>query len=103
MKIITHAALIVAQDKNDRFRVLGRGICSKNKQHSPPDSLSVSSTKVPATRLEKRSRTSQSIGIQGCVAHLRKNHHRLLLRNRNVLTLAGKELKLVEETPSIQY
>ena len=44
-KILTHAASIVARNKMDRVRVLGRGVCSKSKRHSPPDSLLGSSTK----------------------------------------------------------
>ena len=47
---------------------------------------------MPATRLEKRSRTAQNNRTQGYVAHFQKNHHRLLLDNWNILTLSGKEL-----------
>ena len=78
-KIITHAGLVVAQHKKDRVRVLGSGVSSKNKQHSPPASLSGSSTNVPATGLKRQSWTAQSNCTQGYVAHFRKNYHRLLL------------------------
>ena len=40
---------------------------------------------------------AQSIYTRDNVAHLRVNHHQLLLSNWNILTLIGKELKLVEE------
>ena len=60
-KIITHAALVVAQSKKDRFRVLGRRNCLKIKRHSPPASHLSSSTNVSATRLERRSRTVQRL------------------------------------------
>ena len=53
---------------------------------------------MPATRLEKRSRTALSDRTQRSVSHFRKQHHRLQLGNRNVLTLTGKEIELVEET-----
>ena len=96
-KIITHASLIIEQNKKDHVRVLGRGTRSKSKRHFPPTSLLGSSTNMPATRLERRSRTAQSNRTQGYVAHYRKNHQRLLLGYWNVLTLTGKELKLVEE------
>ena len=96
-KIITHAASVVAQNKKNSVRVLSKGTRSKSKRHSSPAKLSGSSTNVHATRLERRSRTAQSNRTQGCVAHFRKNHHRLLLCNWNVLTLTGKELELVEE------
>ena len=36
--------------------------------------------------------TAQSNRTQGYVAHLRINHHRLLLGNSNVLNLTGNEL-----------
>ena len=39
----------------------------------------------------------QSIRTRDNVAHLRVNHHQLLLGNWNILTLTGKELELVEE------
>ena len=82
-KIITHAALVVTQNKQNGVRVLGRKASLKSKRHSPPTSLLGSSTNVPATRFERRSRTVQSNGSQGCVALLRKNHDRLLLANWN--------------------
>ena len=69
----------------------------KNKRHSSPASLLGSSTNGPATRLERWSKTAQSNCTQGYVAHFRKNHHRLLLGNWNVLTLTKKELELVKE------
>ena len=96
-KSISYAASVVAQNKKDRIRVLGRRTRSKSKRHSPPAILLCSSTSVLTTRLERRSRTAQSNRTQGYVAHFRKNHHRLLLGNRNVFTLTGKELELVEE------
>ena len=77
-KIITHAAAVVSQNKKDGVLVLGRETLSKSKRHSPPTSFLGSSTNVPATRLERRSRTAQSNRTQGYVAHFRKNHHRLL-------------------------
>ena len=40
---------------------------------------------------------AQSIRTQDNVAHSRVNHHQLLLGNWNILTLTGKELKLVKE------
>ena len=52
---------------------------------------------MPAARLERRSRTTWNNRTQGYVADFRKNHHRLLFGNWNVLTLIGKELKFVEE------
>ena len=42
-KIITYAALVVAQNKKDRIRVLGRGFRLKSKRHSPSVNLSDSS------------------------------------------------------------
>ena len=59
-KIITLAALVVAQNEKHCVRISGRGAHSKSKQHFPPASLSVSSTNVPATHLERWSRTVQS-------------------------------------------
>ena len=59
-KVMTLAASVVAQNKKDRVRVLGRGIRSKSKRHFPPASLLGNSTNVPATRLERRSRTVHS-------------------------------------------
>ena len=82
-KIKTQGASVVARNKKDRVRVLGRGIRSKSKRHSPPANLLGSSTNVPATRLEMWSRTALSNRTQGYVAHFRKNHHRLLLGNWN--------------------
>ena len=67
-KIITHAALVVAQNKKDYVPVLGRGACLKSKRHSPQASLSGSSTTVLATRLKRRSRTAQTNRTQGYVA-----------------------------------
>ena len=52
---------------------------------------------MPATRLERRSRTARSNRTPGYIAHFRKNHLRLLLGNGNVLIFTGKELELVEE------
>ena len=92
-KIIAHAASIVAQNKKDRARVPSRGTHSKSNRYFSPPSLAGSSTNVPATQ----SRTAQSNRTQGYVALFRKNHHRLLLGNWNVLTLTGKELEFVEE------
>ena len=40
---------------------------------------------------------AHSIHTRDNVAHLRVNHHQLLLGNWNILTLTGKELELVEE------
>ena len=97
LKIITHPASVVEQNKKNHVRVLGRGSRSKSKRHSPPASLSGNSTNVPATRLEKRSRTAQGNRNQSYVAHFWKNHHRLLLGTWNILTLTRKELKLVEK------
>ena len=97
LKIETHAASVVVHTKKDCVQVLCRGTCSKSTQHSPPASLSGSSNNVSTTHLERRLKTAQSNCTQGYVAHFRKNHHRLLLGNWNVLTLTGKELKLVEE------
>ena len=92
-----HAASVVAQNKKDRVRVLGRGARSKSKRQSPPASPSGSSTNVPATRLERRMEAAQSNRTQDNVAHSRSNHHQLLFGNWNILTLTGKELELVEE------
>ena len=88
---------IVIQRNPYGVRVLGRGARSKNKRQSPPASPSGSSTNVPATRLERRMEAAQSIRTRDNVAHSRVNHHQLLLGNWNILTLAGKELELVEE------
>ena len=74
-----------------------RGTRSRNKRQSPPASPSGSSTNVPATRLERRMEVAQSIRTRDNVAHLRVNHHQLLLGNWNILILTGKELELVEE------
>jgi len=41
--------------------------------------------------------TEQSNHTRDKVAHSRVNHHQLLFDNRNILTLTGKELELVEE------
>ena len=93
-----HTASVVAQDKKDRVRVLGRGARSKNKRHSPPSASFIgSSTNVLATRLQRRRRAAQSIHTQGNVARSRDKHHQMLVGNWNVLTLTGKELELVEE------
>ena len=40
---------------------------------------------------------AQSIRTRDNVANSRVNHHQLLLGNWIILTLAGKELKLIEE------
>ena len=40
---------------------------------------------------------AQSIRTRDNVAHLRTNHHQLLLSNWNILTLTRKELEMVEE------
>ena len=40
---------------------------------------------------------ARSIRTRDNVAHLRVSHHQLLLGNWNILTLTGKDLKLVEE------
>ena len=88
---------VVIQRNPYGVRVLGRGARSKNKQQSPPASPSGSSTSVPATRLERRMEAAQSIRTRDKVAHSRVNHHQLLLGNRKILTLTGKELELVEE------
>ena len=58
-KIVTHAALVVAQNKNDRVRVIGRGGHLKRKQHFPPASLSGSFANLPVTRFERRLSTAQ--------------------------------------------
>ena len=71
-KTITHAASVVARNKKDRVRVLGRGTRSKSKRHSLSASLLGNSTNVPATRLERRSRTAQSIRTQGYIAFFGK-------------------------------
>ena len=91
-KIKTHASSVVAPNKKDRARVLGRGTRSKSKRHSPSASLLGSSTNVPTTRLERRSRTAPSNRTQGYIAHFRKNYHRLLLGIWNVLTLTEKRV-----------
>ena len=96
-KIVSHAASVIEQNKKDRIRVLSGEAHSKNKRHSPPASLSGSSTNLAETRLERRSRAAQSNRTQVYVAHFRKNHHGLLLGNWNILTLTGKEFKLVEK------
>ena len=96
-KLITHAASVIAQKKGDRIRVFVRGTLLKSKQHSPPVNLLASSTNKPTTCLEMQLRTAQSNHTQGYVVHFRKNHHRLLLGNWNVLTFTEKELKLIEE------
>ena len=101
-KIITHTASVVAQNKKDRVRVLGRGTHLKSKRHFSPASPSGSSTNVSATRLERRSKTVQSNCTQSYVAQFQKNHHGLLLGNWNDLTLLRKELELVEEAKKHQ-
>ena len=75
----------------------GRKTRSKSKQYSPQASLSGNSTNVPLARLEKRSRTTQSNCTQSYLAHFRENHHKLLLGNRNVLTITNKVMELAEE------
>ena len=90
-KVIAHAASVIAQNKKNRVRLLDRGARSKSKRHSLPASFSVSSTNVPATHLERQSRTAQSNRTQGYAAHFRKNHHGLLHGNWNVLILTRKE------------
>ena len=77
--------------------MVGREADLKKKQHFSPLSLSDNSTNVPATCLERRLRTAQGNNTQGYAAHFRINHHKLLFGNWNALTLAGKELKFVEE------
>ena len=88
-KIITHPASVVAQNKKDCVRVLGRGARSKSKRRSTPASLSGNFTNVPATCLERRLRTAQSNYTQGYVPHV--------IGNWNVLTFTGKEWELVKE------
>ena len=88
---------VVIQRNPYGVRVLGRGTRSKNKRQSSPASPSASSTNVPATRLERRMEAGKNIRIRDNVAYARVNHHQLLLGNWNILTLTGKELKLVEE------
>ena len=85
-KIITHAASIVAQKRNDHVQFIGREACSKEKRHSSAVSLSGSSINLPATSLKRRSRTAQSNFTQHNVAHFRKNRYRLLLGKWNVFT-----------------
>ena len=95
---VIHAASDVSQNKKVRVRVLGRGARSKNKRQSPPSSSHFgSSTNVPATRLERRRGTAQSIHTQDNVAHSRHHHHQLRFGNWNIFTLACKEMELVEE------
>ena len=53
-KISTYAAFDVEQNKKDRVRVLGRRTRQKTKRHSPPASISGSSTNELAAHLEKR-------------------------------------------------
>ena len=88
---------IVIQRYPCGVRVLGRGARSKNKRQSPPASPSGSFTNVRATRLEGRMEAVQSICTRDSVAHSRVNCHQLLLDDRNIFTLTGKELELVEE------
>ena len=88
---------VVIQRNPYGVRVLGGGARSKNKRQSPPASPSGSSTNVPTTRLERRMEAEQIIRTRDNVAHLRVNHHQLLLVNWNILTLTGKEQELVEE------
>ena len=96
---VIHAASDVSQNKKVRVRALGRGDRSKNKRQSPPSSSHFgSSTNVPATRLERRRGTAQSIHTRGNVAHSRHHHqHQLRFGNWNVFSLTGKEMELVEE------
>ena len=51
-KILTRATLVVAQNKKDYVRVVGRGALSKSKQYFPPASLSGNCINVSATGLE---------------------------------------------------
>ena len=51
---------------------------------------------MPATRLERRRGTAQSIHTQDNVAHS-PHHHQLRFGNWNIFTLTGKEMELVEE------
>ena len=95
-KIIPHAASVVAQNEKDRVRVLGRGAGLKSKRIFNQQTFQTAPPTCPQHVLEKRLRTEQSNCTQGYVAHFRKNHHRLLLGNCNVLTLVEKELELVE-------
>ena len=88
---------VVIQQNPYGVRVLGRGACSKNKRQSPPASPSGSSSNVPTTRLERRMEAAQSIRTRDNVAHLRINHHQLLLGNWNIFTLSGTELEFDEE------
>ena len=83
--------------------VLGRGARSKNMRQSLPAISNGSSTKVPATGLERRMKAAQSIRTRDNVAHSRVNHHQLLLGNWNILTLTGKELELVEEAKRYHF
>ena len=88
-KIITHAAVVIVQNKNDQVQVLGRGARSKSKRHFPPASILGSSINVPATRLERQLRTLQSNRTQGYVVHFTITDC--------CFTLTGKKLELVEE------
>ena len=62
---------VVIQRNPYGVRVLGRGARLKNKRQSPPTSSSGSSTKVPATRLERRMEAAQSIRTRDNVVHSR--------------------------------
>ena len=93
-KILTHAASVVLQNKMDKIAcILGRKTGSKTKRHSLSASFLGSFTNVPATQLERPPRTALSNCAQGYVAHFRRNDHRLLLGNWNVLTITEKELE----------
>ena len=92
------ANVAIYKDSNPYgVRVLGRGARSKNKRQSPLASPSGSFTNKPATRLVRRMEAAQSICTRDNVAHSRVNHHQLLMGNWNILTLAEKELELVEK------
>ena len=73
-KIIAYAAAVAAQNKKDGVQVLGSQVQSKSKRRSPPANFSGSSTNVPVTRLERRSRIVQNNRTQGYAAHFRKSH-----------------------------
>ena len=67
--IVSHATMVVAKNKKNCVRVLGREARSKSKEHFPPISLSGSSINVPATHLGRWSKTSQNNRTQGYVTH----------------------------------
>ena len=95
---VDHTASFVARVTKERVRVLGRGIRSKNKRHSPPQAVRRRKpTNALAMRLGRQLEAAQSTCTREGTKRIRQSCQRLSVGNWNVRTLTGKEQELVEE------